>query len=895
MKDKLTKRIQRFIYGESPVDLAIIAAFIALVVLSVYAVYGIYPFGKETISRGDMTQQTIPAGMYYVWDVLHFKASPFFTWNTGFGMNISGAASLGALLSPLNLFLYLTPKYNICNFVNILIILKMISIAFAMYYYIKRTGAKSSIRVLGAICYAFGAASLVHFQIIMVMDAAFMLPLIMIGVDKIIKEKKSLFFTLALALSMAINVYMGCITLVFVFLASASKIVLGKYDFSTKKAASIRIGLSVIFALMLSAVFTIPALLCIQNTPRTNSGTFMEIYKAVLGSKWDEGNKLTLTRLVVNTSLPLAAIAYFLITSKKNILRIINKHKDVLLVVILMILSVLISATELLWHGGSRAMWPVRFVFAVSFALIDGAVALSRDREDFGSFFKKKDLPWGVIGGACIIIGAFVFKNIYNKYTESSTYVEKGDGGILMIVELSTLVVFLIILFIKKFRKAAYVVLCAQLCFTTIVSYALNKDTYEYFNPIHLKNTNAVGKHMKTDIKDFERIKNVDYQVDLLEHSLVTGTESISNYWHVISETIQPTFASLGYSTNWTQLVDTGGTAFTDALFNTKYYMSADEMSSDMYTAVEDIAANKTDITLYKSNFELPFVKGINVDKLEAGGGIFTTQNALFSAFTGSGTPLITDVTSNIVNNTYTLDATSSRKVLYFYATNQGNDPVVVNVNGENVQFPNSANKEIDTYPTDFCNKLVCLGCFNNTKAQIAFGGNQQYIHLGVMDYDYFLQQMDVIKNASPKVSDLKRGCTGLSFSYKDKKTGNLFLPIKYEEGWTCTVNGKKVDVKSIDGMISIPVTDNNGEVRLDFSSPGRGVGAVLSIIALIIVTLFTILFRKKMIPEDKTEKIMNALGLIAFVVLVAAFVAFIIIMYVIPGWCDLTDYQQLN
>ena len=135
-----------------------------------------------------MVQQTIPNGMYYMWDVLHGKASPFFTWNSALGMNISGASSLSAILSPLHLLLYLCPRSALYYYANIFVLLKMIGLAFAMYFYLRKYEVPSLIHILGGVLYAFGAASLVHFQIMLVMDAAFFLPLLMLGLDRLIEK-----------------------------------------------------------------------------------------------------------------------------------------------------------------------------------------------------------------------------------------------------------------------------------------------------------------------------------------------------------------------------------------------------------------------------------------------------------------------------------------------------------------------------------------------------------------------------------------------------------------------------------------------------------------------------------------------------------------------------------
>ena len=120
MEKKKSKSTARFQFTEEKkgglIDLSIITIVISAVVLIAYMMNGIYPFGDASIARGDMVQQTIPSEMYYVWDILHGKASPFFTWNSALGMNISGATSLGALLSPLNLFLYFSTRDNLVYF-----------------------------------------------------------------------------------------------------------------------------------------------------------------------------------------------------------------------------------------------------------------------------------------------------------------------------------------------------------------------------------------------------------------------------------------------------------------------------------------------------------------------------------------------------------------------------------------------------------------------------------------------------------------------------------------------------------------------------------------------------------------------------------------------------------
>ena len=270
-------------------DLGIIAAVISVVVLLAYAANGIFPFGEHSIARGDMVQQTIPNGMYYMWDVLHGKASPFFTWNSALGMDISGAASLSSILCPLNLLLYLCPRGALYYYANIFILLKMIGLAFAMYFYLRKYKIPSIVPILGSVLYAFGAASLVHFQIMLVMDAAFFLPLLMIGLDRLMEKKKSRFFIIVLAWAMISNVYTGAILCIFLFFTSGLRIFLateGKR--SDQKETVLRLFVAVVAGCLLSAVITIPALNGISNTSRTQTGGFLQTYQTAVKATWSE-------------------------------------------------------------------------------------------------------------------------------------------------------------------------------------------------------------------------------------------------------------------------------------------------------------------------------------------------------------------------------------------------------------------------------------------------------------------------------------------------------------------------------------------------------------------------------------------------------------------------------
>ncbi len=867
------------------VDMGIIAAVIGVLVLIAYQVNGIYPFGEESIARGDMVQQTIPAGMCYVWDVLHGKASPFFAWDSAFGMNISGASSLGAFMSPLNLFLYFTTRDNIVDFANILLILKMIAIAWVMYGYLKKYNNGRLVQIIGGIVYAFGAASLVHFQIIMVMDAAFMLVLVMWGAERIFENKGCKFFIAMLALTMMVNVYTGAMILVFLFLSCGMRLFVGgeKRERKEKQRIALQLGISVVVGVMLSAVVVIPALMCISHTPRTANGTILETYKGVLQSQWRDYEWKTVERMLVNLALPLGCAAVFLLFGKEKIGKQIAKHRYQWILLLLMVISVWVPAIELLWHGGSRASWPVRFIYMISFVLVDLAVSLYEEKKEecFAALtWKKQGLAFGIAGVGALISG-IIFGKFYESYCQHEKYFEWQDGMLCIVMEIIFFVLYVCALKIGR-KSVVLCLLCIQLACTSIFSLAPNKDNGQVWSPQYLKAAQNVAKTMDTEIKDFERIKNTDYLVDHIEYSLVLGEESISNYWHVIPTTLQPKFSALGYSINWTQLLDCGGTIFTDTLYQIRYYLSKEKMSETLYEHREEVEGYDSEaLHLYQNRFSLPFAINTNQTSLPYEYERFSLQNALFTIVTGSQTPLIQDVTGQMAYNTYNLQVGAEKKILYFYGTNPSSEPITAYVNGKQVMIPSSSGYGQYTYPSDFCNGIVCLGAFENQQVTVQFSGNTSGVRLGVLDYNTFVSGLEAVEKTNPKVTSLKQKKSGLKLQLTGVTKSNILLPVTYDEGWSCRVNGKQVEtVNSVAGMVSIPVPQGDVRIDLCFTPPGQRMGAIISMVGLLLLIGFVLINKKK--PLEETKGI-SVLSVIAYGIYGLAFAAFVIIVFVIP------------
>lgn len=243
---------------------------------------------------------------------------------------------------------------------------------------------------------------------------------------------------------------------------------------------------------------------------------------------------------------------------------------------------------------------------------------------------------------------------------------------------------------------------------------------------------------------------------------------------------------------------------------------------------------------------------------------------------------------------TYETNVTGGRKVLYFYGTNNTDLQETITVNGQEVYIPNSDSSENTSYPVDFGNGLICLGSFENESVSVEFNGEADLsqLHIGWLDYDLLTGAVKEIQDQNPKITTLKQKNSGVKFKLDNVTKSNVFLPISYDKGWSCKVNGKKVEIGSIDGMLSIPVEQGSDNIVLKYRPSGRTPGLIISLITLLICVAGRYLFKKGIVKQDqKTE---GVLGSIAYDIYGVVYALFIALLFIVPILCYLRQILVL-
>lgn len=72
------------------------------------------------------------------------------------------------------------------------------------------------------------------------------------------------------------------------------------------------------------------------------------------------------------------------------------------------------------------------------------------------------------------------------------------------------------------------------------------------------------------------------------------------------------------------------------------------------------------------------------------------------------------------------------------------------------------------------------------------------------------------------------------------------FFSVPYDEGWSATVNGKKVEVEKVNvGFMAVPVeAGKENVIRFEYTTPGLYLGILISLIAFLLLLAYYLLFR---------------------------------------------------
>ncbi|WP_394916709.1 YfhO family protein [uncultured Robinsoniella sp.] len=186
----------------------------AVVMLIAYIANGVFPFGDHGVLIIDSLHQYLPFFTDFH-DKLAASESLLYSFGGGLGYNF-WATYAYYLASPLNFLIVLFPARNMMDVMAYLIVIKIALCGGCFGYYLTtRNKGKNFTPVVFAVMYALSSFMIGYYFNLMWLDSIALLPIVMLGIERIVKGESGRTFGLSLFLGLYCNYYIGFMLCLF--------------------------------------------------------------------------------------------------------------------------------------------------------------------------------------------------------------------------------------------------------------------------------------------------------------------------------------------------------------------------------------------------------------------------------------------------------------------------------------------------------------------------------------------------------------------------------------------------------------------------------------------------------------------------------------------------------
>jgi len=202
--------------GRGPLALSFVLPVFLMLLL--FMIRDIYPFGNRSFLRTDLYNQYAPF-FAELWRKLRGGESLFYSWNIGIGSNFVALYAY-YLASPTNFLVALVSEKHIIEFMTYLIILKigLSGLSFA-WYLREHFDTKGSYAVTCfAVLYALSGYMAAYSWNIMWLDCIILAPLIILGLERLVKQGRCALYCVSLGFAILSNYYLSIMLCIFVVL-----------------------------------------------------------------------------------------------------------------------------------------------------------------------------------------------------------------------------------------------------------------------------------------------------------------------------------------------------------------------------------------------------------------------------------------------------------------------------------------------------------------------------------------------------------------------------------------------------------------------------------------------------------------------------------------------------
>lgn len=847
----------------------LISMSVTLGIVGITALIAYILCGTGFVSN-DCYEQYLPF-MYAYYDVIAEGKSIFYSMSGSMGFDFWAVFSY-YLVTPLNFIIFLFGKTRMIYALNLLIILKIVfcSGTFSVFLKNRFPKAKCNRIVLFSVIFSLCGFMLGYAWNIMWLDGLVLFPLVMFGMDLLMRDEnpKWYWYTVFLAAMIVVSYFIGYMTCIFIFLYFFTYKFNEAKDFFKKL---LKIGLSSILALGISAIILIPAFGGLSTTSISEEaipamefyGSFVNSFKTAMFAV--PQNSINFARENANLFMTAFGLLMAFIYITSGSIKLSSKIKNIVLLAVLM-LSFNFRPLNFIWHGmHEQTGIPNRFAFMVTFLLITMAFEIAvTDKKAV-----KKGSVFAGFGLMLLYVAVMAF---FDNSLIINAALTAGLG----------LVYTLLLCFAKgklKFNMICIfaIIECAVMLIISmmmsnsqiLLNYADYVDEFETINNEKEDGfyREKIDEVFNENEIDFETVSGPDFEADSIDSikemlSIMknVGHQSIVNedtVYGLNSMSLFNTFNNYAQTDFYCHIGATGGinnvmyygeNPFMDMLLGVRYfytrYYDANASTYDFVKAVNDVNVYEnryilslgyvipeellTDTELLRDN---PFATMNNISKYVMGENVY--EYSSFSLTEDN------DDTTGYKTYTYTADKTGELQFMLNlsklnYYTVRVDDEIVYKSTRDSMVMDLGVIKEGQTVTIECC--LEEIGDTGSTiyaailKPEVLEAVykelSDEQIELSEYSEDYFKGTIDI------------------------KEAGRVMITVPYSAGWTIAVDGKEAKTELLcDLFYVLELSEGEHEIEMKYVTPGFYMGALISvgsILITVIAVIITVNIKKK-------------------------------------------------
>lgn len=795
-----------------PGDSLLAAFFVPVLVLVViFAQRGIFPFGEECFLRTDMYHQYAPFFSEFQYKLTH-GGSLLYSWDIGMGVNFSALYAY-YLASPMNWLVALCPRQFLIEFMTVLIVIKTGLSGLSFTWYLrKHTGTREFGSCFFGIFYALSGYMAAYSWNIMWLDCILLFPVILFGLERLVKEKKGMVYCIALGLSILSNYYISIMICIFMVIYAAVLVIL--YPPKKGKEFAATAGRFTLYSLLaggLAAVVLLPEIYALQATasgnfdfPKTVSSYFsiFDMIARHIGNVQTEIGLDHWPNIYCGVAVLMLLLLYL---GNKNIK---IKEKAVYFSLLLFFYaSFSVNVLNFIWHGFH---YPNSLPCRQSFIYIALVLVMC-----YKAYLELKNTPWKHIVMA--FWGAAAFVILAEKLVDNEE-------------QFHFAVFYAAILFLALYTGCIYLYHSRKWCRDGVLLAVLGLVFCE--SAVNMAVTSIPTTSRTAYVKDNEDTmlladsirSSVFYRIEKGESRTKNdgawmNFPSASLFSSVASAAMSDFFKSVGCESSTNAYSVKGSTPFIDALFATRYGIYPDQQPAD---GLKEQIGRQGSMWFYENKYTLPvgFVmpQDMETNWVLDSGNPANVQNDLSSVLGVSNLLVPAEGVSEGKKLTFTADASGD---YYVYVTNKKVEEVSAEIGERSLSF--------DNVDRGYFLELGYLPKGQEVILQSQTDGNPaMQAEIWRFDPEAMEEIYQCLSKSPLELSSWTD--TGLAGSINTPEGGTMFTSIPYDKGWKIWVDGTAVSGRPVfDAFLGVDLEPGEHKIRLSYEPQGLKTGAVIT------------------------------------------------------------------